>query len=192
VIFIAAGIAGFAPELATQIVSTVVQVVAGTARELQSRHRRNTFLDLANEQLFMPRGLYAMVMAFKDDLPGQQGGPLSRLAGQLGKALFSAERLDISQTAAKYSSPDPNMSKLRKGLKDIRLTSGKTYGEVELPEAAALVFPDLDHAAKEALQGEGKGKETEKEGMAEKWKSAGKFVQGYLDRRAQALYVRLA
>lgn len=181
---------GFVPELATQIVSTVVQVVAGTARELQSRSRRNTFLDRVNQELFMPRGLYAMVMAFKDEVPGQQPrGPLSKLANATGKALFSAERLDINQTVAKYSNPDADMSKMRKGMQNIRLVSGKTHGEIELPEAAALIFPDLDRAADSDLQAQGKGKEVVNESTKEKWKGAGKWVQDYLDRKAQASYV---
>lgn len=188
----AAGIVGFVPETAAQIVSTVVQVVAGTAKEIQSRHRRNTFLDRANQELFMPRGMYAMVMAFKDQIPGQQpGGPLARIAGTLGKSLFSSERLDINQTAAKWSNPDPEMSRLRKGLKDIRLVNGKTYTEVELPEAAALIYPALDRAVeKEMAQQQGKGKEAEKPSTKEKFKGAGAWVQDYMDRKAQASFVR--
>lgn len=167
-----------------------MQVVAGTAKELQSRHRRNTFLDRANQELFMPRGMYAMVMAFKDEVPGQQPrGPLSTLAGTLGKSLFSSERLDINQTAAKYSNPDPEMSRLKKGMKDIRLVSGKTYTEVELPEAAALVYPDLDRAVEKEMQQEGKGKGAEKTSTKDKFKGAGAWVQDYLDRKAQATFV---
>lgn len=181
---------GSVPELATQIVSTVVQVVAGTARELQSRSRRNTFLDRVNQELFMPRGLYAMVMAFKDEVPGQQPrGPLSKLANATGKALFPAERLDVNQTVAKYSNPDADMSKMKKGMQSIRLVSGKTHGEIELPEAAALVFPDLDRAADSDLREQGKGKEVVNESTKEKWKGAGKWVQDYLDQKAQASYV---
>lgn len=140
----------------------------------------------------MPRGLYAMIMTFKDDVPGQQTGPLYKLASSLGKNLFASEKLDINQTVAKYSSPDPDISRLKKELKDIRLTSGRTHGQIELPEAADLVFPDLDQAAKQALAGEGdgggkgKGKEP---GTREKFKNAGTWVQDYLDRRGQAFYV---
>ncbi|KAK3936516.1 hypothetical protein QBC46DRAFT_394899 [Diplogelasinospora grovesii] len=191
VVFVAAGIAGFAPSISAQIVSTVVQVVAGTARELQSRHRRNTFLDRVNQSLLMPRGLYAMVMAFKDEVPGQQQrGGLSGLASTLGKTLFAAERLDINQTVAKYSNPDPNLSKFKKGIRDIRLTNGKTYNEVELPEAAPLIYPDLDRAVQQDLEREAQdqGKGPEKKDIKEKWKSAGEFVQDYLDRRAQAQF----
>ncbi|PSR97268.1 hypothetical protein BD289DRAFT_362745 [Coniella lustricola] len=183
VVFMAAGIVGFVPEVASQIVATVVQVVAGTAKELQSRSRRNTFLDRVNQELFMPRGLYAMVMAFKDELPGQQPrGPLSRLAGTLGKTLFTTQRLDINQTVAKYSDPDPDMSQLKKGLKNIRLVSGKTYTALELPEAAALIYPDLDRL--------GKGKDADRGGVKDKLKGAGTWVQDYLDRKAQAAYER--
>ncbi|KAJ4414356.1 hypothetical protein N0V82_007964 [Gnomoniopsis sp. IMI 355080] len=186
IVFVAAGIAGFAPSVIATIVSSVVQVVAGTAKELQSRHRRNTFLDRANQELFMPRGMYAMVMAFKDEVPGQQPrGPLSKLAGTLGKSLFSTERLDINQTAAKYSNPDPEMSRLKKGMKDIRLVSGKTYTEVELPEAAALVYPDLDRAVEKEMQQEGKTKKTS---TKDKFKGAGAWVQDYMDRKAQATF----
>ncbi|KAI5459053.1 hypothetical protein BGZ63DRAFT_426360 [Mariannaea sp. PMI_226] len=189
VIMVAATVAGFVPEVATQIVSTVVSVAAGTAKELQNRYRRNTFLDRVNQDLFMPRGLYAMVMTFKDELPGQQqGGPLSRLSSSVGAAFFKSERLDINQTAAKYSNPDPEMSKMKQKLKDIRLTSGKTYTQLELPEAAALTYPTLDRAAEKQLEAEGKGKEPEKSSMKDQWKSAGNFVQDYFDRKAQAAY----
>lgn len=78
------------------------------------------------------------------------------------------------------------MSKLKKGLKDIRLTSGQTRTQIELPEAAELIFPDLDRVAEQALEGDGKGKGT---GTRDKFKNAGTWVQDYLDRRGQAFYV---
>lgn len=148
----------------------------------------------------MPRGLYAMVMAFKDEVPGQQPrGPLSKLAGASGKTLFTTQRLDINQTVAKYSNPDPEMSKLKKGLKDIRLVSGKTYTALELPEAAALIYPDLDRLVDNDLRGQdegigkgigkGKGKDADSGGVKDKLKGAGAWVQDYLDRKAQAAYV---
>lgn len=153
------------------------------------------FLERVNQDLFRPRGLFAMVMAFKDEVPGQQPrGPLSRLAGTVGQSLFSSQRLNINQTVAKYSNPDPEMSGLKKGLKNVRLASGKTYTEVELPEAAPLVYPDLDRVVEDALQsgGKGKGKGPEKETMKEKFKGAGDWVQDYMDRKAQAAYVSVS
>ncbi|KAJ6107490.1 hypothetical protein N7523_008813 [Penicillium sp. IBT 18751x] len=188
VVFVAAGIVGLVPHVATQVVGTVVQVVAGTARELQSRHRGNTFLDKVNQELFMPRGLYAMVMCFKDQVPSQQQGLLSNLSNSLGKTLFASKKLDLNETIAKYSNPDPNMSSMSKQLKNIRLASGKTYGQVELPESAELVFPDLDRVAAQELGMKTNEKRPENSGIREKFKDAGIWVQDYMDRRAQVFY----
>ncbi|KAJ5226162.1 hypothetical protein N7468_007387 [Penicillium chermesinum] len=188
VVFIAAGIAGFAPSIAAQVVSLVAQVTAGTARELQSRHRQNSFLDRVNQELLMPRGLFALVMAFKEDIPGQQSGLLGMLSQKLGKSLFSSETLDLNQTIVKYSASDPAMSKLKKGMNDMRLTSGNTYGQLQLPEAAPLVYPDLDRVAAQALEGNDQGKGKQPTNTREKLRSAGSWVQDYFDRRGQALY----
>lgn len=138
----------------------------------------------------MPRGMYAMVMAFKEETPGQQpGGPLNRLASTLGKSLFSFERLDINQTVAKYSNPDPGMSKLKKGFRDMRVASGKTYTQVELPEAASLIYPDLDRAVEKQMQQDGDQKSADKTSVKDKFKGAGAWVQDYRDRKAQATFV---
>ncbi|KAK9244406.1 hypothetical protein V1506DRAFT_541680 [Lipomyces tetrasporus] len=61
-------------------------------------------------------------------------------------------------------------------LKHIRLSSGKTYGEVELPESAPLIFPALDSLASDNGQGHNKLKRSQK------------FIADYFDRRAQATY----
>lgn len=66
----------------------------------------------------MPRGLYAMAMVFKDKVPGQQQGALG---ASLRQTLFSREKLDMNQTVEKFSNPDPNTTKFKKGLNDIRL-----------------------------------------------------------------------
>ncbi|CAK7216710.1 hypothetical protein SBRCBS47491_002920 [Sporothrix bragantina] len=194
VVYVAAGIAGFVPELGAQIASIVVQVVAGTARELQSRHRNNSFLDRANQELFMPRGLFAMVMAFKDDMPdAQSGGLLGGIKSAFGKSVISAERLDINQTTIKYSqlaalggtSTATMTSKTKNAMRNLRTNNGMTYTELELPQAAELVYPDLDNAAERDLATVEEGGEPK---TASKWKRSGKFVSSYLDRRAQAEY----
>ncbi|KAK7432203.1 hypothetical protein QQZ08_001148 [Neonectria magnoliae] len=128
-----------------------------------------------------------MVMAFKDKLPGQQqGGPLSRLSGSLGAALFTAERLNIDQMAAKYSNPEPGVSTVQEQLRNVRITSGKTYTQIELPEAAPLVYPGLDRVAERDMDAAAKGIESTVSNMKDKWKGAGEFVQDYFDRKAQA------
>ena len=64
--------------------------------------------------------------------------------------------------------------------KNMRLSSGKTYGEMEMPEAAPLIFPALDKVADDS-SAEGIKKQN-------KMKSSQKFVADYFDRRAQAQY----
>ncbi|KIH92652.1 hypothetical protein SPBR_02435 [Sporothrix brasiliensis 5110] len=194
VVYVAAGIVGFVPEMGAQIASVVVQVVAGTARELQSRHRNNTFLDRANQELFMPRGLFAMVMAFKDDMPNASGGGLlGGLKSAIGKSLVSTERLDINQTTVKYSQlaalgsngAANKGNKTKAAMRNLRKNNGMTYTELELPQAAELVYPDLDNAAERDLAAVEGGGEVPKNS---KWHRSGKFVSSYLDRRAQAEY----
>ncbi|KAJ5579497.1 uncharacterized protein N7459_005482 [Penicillium hispanicum] len=182
VTFLAGAIVGCVPFMSAQIVSAVVQVIAGTARELQGRQRANTFLGRVNQEIFMPRGLYAMVMAFKDELPRDQQDFVGRLSSSLGKKLFASEKVDINQTAAKYMSADPNQSKFRKGLDSIRLTSGTTRGDIELPQAAELVYPDLDWAASQVPDG------SEPAGIRDKLQGASTWTQRYFDNRSHAFY----
>jgi hypothetical protein len=75
------------------------------------------------------------------------------------------------------------MTKLEEGLKDIRLASGKTRGENELHEAAALVYPGLDRVALE----EGKGLA----GIRDKLRNAEQWLNDYSDRRAHAFYMSI-
>ncbi|PYH90932.1 hypothetical protein BO71DRAFT_386616 [Aspergillus ellipticus CBS 707.79] len=187
VTFVAAQIMGSFPEPAVMIVGTVLAVIAGTARELQMRKRKNTFLDRVNQEIFMPRGLYAMIMAFTDHVPGEQQGVLSKLSGSVGKTIFSKQQFGTDETIEKFTTPESN--KFKRGLNKIRLVSGKTHGDLELPEAAELVYPRLDHVAVQAVAEGEQGKEGSKlAGLREKTQGASKWVQDYMDRRAHVFY----
>ena len=91
----------------------------------------------------------------------------------------SHEQVDISKAIAKSITPAD--SKLRQQLKGLKISSGKTYGELEMPESAPLIFPALDNIAMSKDQ-DGK--------KPSQLKTSSKFVADYLDRRAQASYVR--
>ena len=162
VVFVGAGIVGMAPSVAAMITSTVVQVAVGIAMEIQKRTRSNSFLDEMNERLFRPRGLYALVMVFKPDEERSMG----------------SERVDVNHVINKRFANGE--SKMKESMRKMKLASGKTYGEIELPEAAPLVFPAIDEALESG--------NTEK---ANKWKSSQKFVAAYMDKRAQASYVSI-
>jgi hypothetical protein len=113
-----------------------------------------------NNEFFKPRGLYCLVMTYKPD------------------STATHERVDINQTIMNYSTPAA--STMRQTMRNLRVSSGKTYGELELPEAAPLVFPALERLADDPTE-EGQNNQT-------KAISGKKFVADYFDRRAQAKY----
>lgn len=163
-------------------VGMVLSVVAGTARELQKRTRANTFLEMVNRDLFMPRGLFVMVIAFKPDDNAKQG-PLGQATSSLKKSIFKKDKVDLNQAAMKWSNPDANRSKFGKKLDNIRVESGETTSELELPETASLIYPQLDRIAAGGYTKE------QSQGISEKFKDAGEWVNDYMDRRAMVFYV---
>ncbi|KAJ5609353.1 hypothetical protein N7528_009920 [Penicillium herquei] len=166
VTFIAAGILGCVPNATAQIVGAVVQVAAGIAKELQARTRANTFLDRVNQEVFMPRGMVAMIMSFKDD---------DSSGFESIKKLFHTEKIDINdpsagnhdpvqsnpyhhlnEAATAHNIPQEGEGWWKRNTKKIRETNGQTKGDVQLPESAPLVYPYLDAAMEqntEAPQG---------------------------------------
>ncbi|KAL2059824.1 hypothetical protein VTL71DRAFT_9979 [Oculimacula yallundae] len=157
---IGAAAVGFYPSVIVMGVSTAIQVAVGVAMEVQRRSRSWTFLDRLNEEFFKPRGLYCLVMTYKPDLTK------------------SHTRVDINQTIA--NDQTPATSATRQVMRNLHKSSGKTYGELELPESASLIFPAIEKVVDNIAEGG-----TKKEG---KMKSAGKFVEDYIDRRAQATW----
>ena len=107
-----------------------------------------------NEKLFKPHGLFCLIMSFKPESDSR------------------VETVDISKTILK-SITSPNSSGLRTTLKS---SSGKTYGELRLPQSAPLIFPALDTATPDEKQNA--------------LKKSTKFIANYYDRRGQAMFVR--
>jgi hypothetical protein len=62
-----------------------------------------------------------------------------------------------------------------------KASSGQTYGDLEFPETAPLIFPALDNLANQT------GDEALRK--RDKLKKAKNFVENYMDKRAQAKYV---
>ena len=83
--------------------------------------------------------------------------------------------MDISHGISQALDTDTLGSKLRN---DLKLTTGKTHTELELPEAAPLIFPNLDAAADEEEAGK----------KQNAFKKSGKFISNYIDQRAHATY----
>jgi hypothetical protein len=162
-------------------VTISVQVVAGTAMELQTRHRANTFLDEMNEKIFKPRGLFALVMAFDPS----------------SSKTIEQRQVNLTDTITKYDKAPKveeesafSMSKVQDSLKSIRIQSGTTKSEFEMPKAAALVYPSLDEAIAQvtADPSSAQSEEAFATRMKNKFKGASAFVADYADRTAQAEY----
>jgi hypothetical protein len=162
-------IAGFVPSPIVMATTIAIQVAAGTAQELQARYRTNTFLDQINASLFKPRGLYAMIMTFKPERPTER--------------YFDANINDATSLALTKSITPPTSS-LNANLRNIRLSSGVSKGEMSLPESAPLIYPALDAAAANAVSTDQALSEQKQNAL----KSSGSFIADYLDRRAQAEY----
>lgn len=103
----------------------------------------------------MPRQLFALIIAYR---PG-------------GEKPIDTQLVDTAKLISKRNAPHNKMN-IRPS------TSGKTHTELELLEAAPLVFPALDRAL---IEGDAEKRNRLKGSMG--------FVTDYYDRRAQALYI---
>jgi hypothetical protein len=165
----AAMVSGFVPNPIVMATAIAIQVASGTAQELQARYRTNTFLDQINESLFKPRGLYAMIMTFKPERPTER---------------YFNTNINDATSAALTKSITPPTSSLNANLRNLRLSSGVSKGEMSLPESAPLIYPALDIAAASAASTDQALPEKKQSAL----KSSGSFIAEYLDRRAQAEY----
>ncbi|KAL7789098.1 hypothetical protein V8C37DRAFT_386647 [Trichoderma ceciliae] len=153
-------VAGFAPSVIAMGVSIGIQVTAGVAMEVQRRTRTNTFLDRVNNEFFKPRGLYCLIMTYKPE------------------SAATNETVDLNTAISTSVQGSENRDKTFK--QNMQVSSGTTYGEIELPQAAPLIYPDSDDNADD-----GSEKEVKKQN---KLKSGMNFASDYFDRRAQAKY----
>ena len=104
-----------------------------------------------NERLFQPRGLYALIMCYK---PNSDNA--TEIVDLETQVVLSAAKGGV--TGSKF-----------------KTASGTSHGEIQMPEAAPLIFPDLQGAR-------------ERQNVFQK--TAG-FFGNYSDRRAQAVFVSL-
>jgi hypothetical protein len=190
VINIATGIAGVYPDLIVAASVAAVQIASHAVQETQERWRTNTFLDQVNRDVFVPRGLWCMFVIYQQDL-----------AFEKDKVVVGSKTYDLgAQAVLKYGaaagvvpdgSPAEGGASLNDMMKRLRVASGRSRGEAEMPIASApLVFPALEKSAPEL----GSADSNEKEGggitsIKAKAKGASAFVDDYFDRRAQAAFV---
>ncbi|PTU22337.1 hypothetical protein P175DRAFT_0473151 [Aspergillus ochraceoroseus IBT 24754] len=150
----------FLPSGLSIVVSTLIQIGTDVAIAVEGRRKTNTFFDKINEEFFRPRGLFCLVMTWDPE----------------SSSTFTQFNLNTTiSTAVEHGGPGFT-NKLKHKLKS---SDGKTAGELPFPEAAPLIFPDLDDdLGSNAAEGKLKGTKKRKE-----------FVDNYLDRRSQAKFI---
>ncbi|TKA63503.1 hypothetical protein B0A55_11222 [Friedmanniomyces simplex] len=178
VIAVSAAIAGLAPSVIAMAVTTAVQVAARVGAEAQGRQRTNNFLDRMNDDLFKPAGLYAFIMKYKSDDDANQ---FSNAFGLRGEKIDMSTNQIIAKYAGTLSEQGSSGRGMSERMRDLRVASGSTRGSMLLPEAAPLIFPDIDNAV---------ARDGAEETFKNKAKDAKFFLADYLDRRAQAQYAR--
>ena len=193
VIMIATGIASMFPDLVVDLSIQAAEIAIGIAQEVQKRWRTNKFLDQANRDIFIPKGLFALIVTYKtnDNQNTEIGTKTVDLGAsamvKYGDALALPE--DAMSTEGKQQIKQTKLDEMKAKVKQFRISSGETRGEAELPVTCApLVFPALDAFAD---ANEPKANEGVANSIITKSKSASKFVNDYFDRRAQASYVSL-
>jgi hypothetical protein len=126
---------GFVPIPAVIAVTIAVQFAAETARQVQTVHRTNKFLDRINEEFLKSRGLFAMVMTYR---------PYATKAIMIDTSTAIAKDLDGQEK-------DSETVKTLKSFKDAKGVSNA----IEFPEAAPLIYPSLEDLAQYEPKEEG-------------------------------------
>ncbi|KAF2027192.1 hypothetical protein EK21DRAFT_18480, partial [Setomelanomma holmii] len=171
-LYIAGNVVGLVPGHITMAVSLAVTIAAGTAMELQGRYRANSFLDQVNKDVFMPLGLYAMVLMYKDE-PSKSGET------EFGMEDFN---MDTAKQASKWGLPgEVPQSSRAKIFRPIRLTSGRTTADNQPLEIAPLIYPGLEDMIE-------RPNVKRNESFKDRLLRNKDFVGDYFDRRARANY----
>lgn len=157
VVYVGAGIVGCVPHGAAMITSVVVSIAVGACIKHQESQRTNSFLDEMNEKVYKPRGLYAMIMKYNPN----------------ANTTLDVQQMDTSSLIANRATHENDFFR--------KMASGETQGELEMPEAAPLVFPALDEVATSVAQ----SGDVEKRNA---FMRSTKFVSNYYDKRAQMDY----
>ncbi|KAJ5758947.1 hypothetical protein N7520_006103 [Penicillium odoratum] len=202
VIVVTASIAGWGYMWQVSVAAIAVQTVFETVAQFQNRKRTTNFLDKINEELFIPRGQYCLIMKFKDQPDKPKKNASKEPADALGD-VFSMEQVradgtqvepaspnpagtgpsefDAARTISKYTHTEnhPDMPAWKQRMKGYRFQSGETHGDLALPESAPLIYPRIDKAAQR--EAEGKAPKTS-------FQNSRTWASDYWDRRRQMFF----
>ena len=195
IVMVATAIAGAYPDVLVGLAIQAVQIAAAVAREAQERWRTNKFLDQANKDFFMPRGLFALLVSYKPS--DREEAEIGTSTVDLGASAVAKYEEDLMRPAEAAEADEGataknnKLNEMKAKIQNLRIASAETQGEAKFPVTCApLIFPALDAVATATEE-----YKSENQGVASsilaKSKSSSKFVADYFDRRAQAIYVSL-
>ncbi|KAI1118012.1 hypothetical protein F5Y14DRAFT_400839 [Nemania sp. NC0429] len=105
-------------------VAVPIQIATAIYKELQGRKGQNEFLHKMNTELFRPRGLYCLIVAHSNTAEEQV--TQDNIAASIGSRV------------------DPKTLTFGERFKTNFRNSDGTFGSIEFPASAELVFPGLD------------------------------------------------
>ena len=123
-----ASTAAAVPEVAVHLAALAVHLSVEAGRRVYENYKYNGYLDLMNEHLFKPHGLYAMIMNYK---PGVT---------------------NVSQLVDMNTNTTSAVAAHEGGRSKIHEAAGKARSEDQIPQCAELVFPKLEAATDEQKQ----------------------------------------
>lgn len=94
-----------------------------------------------------------------------------------------ADTVDITSTISNRVALQSSSSRTQRIADQFSSSNGNTYGDIQFPEVAPLIFPALDELADQTSE--------EAATKREKLKLAKNFTSEYFDRRAVAKYVSI-
>ncbi|KAI1809727.1 hypothetical protein GGS20DRAFT_590303 [Poronia punctata] len=106
-------------------VSVPIQLATGIYKELQGRKGQNEFLHKMNNELFRPRGLYCLIVAYNNSA-GEQVTQ-DNIAAKIGNRIDAKDDTFGDRFKTNFRNSDG------------------TFGALEFPASAELVFPGLEH-----------------------------------------------
>jgi hypothetical protein len=148
----AAVTAGISP--AMHMASMAIHVSVEAARRGYVNHAQNKFLDIMNREYFMPRKLYCMVVKYEPS------------------STDLVQSVDLEHNVCQSIGSRQDQSKW-KGV--FSSSSMKIEGDMEMPDPAPLIFPDLDAV-------------NESSTSTSSWKNFNRVMHDYKDRRAAAKF----
>lgn len=157
---LAGGVAGMIPTAIAPPIGIAVQLTAGVYQEVQNRKNQNAYLTKMNDELFRPRGLYCLIMAY---------------APNSDKTL--QQNINTKGNDGKFRNHDGVM-----GSVDFPISAELIYPEDE-EESSDDDDDDSQESSHQGSQGSQGGQQQQQQGgmMA----SLGKAFEGFKDRRDQ-------